>query len=145
MSKENNPNATFNLPRDLIEGALREHVTSALGRAFDDNGSRIVTSIIDKVVNVEVDRNGKPAKYRSEVVGNWIDIIVKNIVQDEVKQIITEEVGKLKPLIREMLLKELHKKNSPLIKKLVQAMTDGMVEASTRKWGIVVDIKPPSH
>lgn len=131
-------NATFQLPRDMIEGAIQHHVGLAVSKALGDH-SVILGKLIQSVLTQRVDSDGKPSNYSHNA--EFITWATNNAVRKAVVECLNEEIKKYEGQIRSNLSEQLAKRNSPLIKNLVESMTRGMVDAASSKWHMSVEIK----
>jgi len=131
--------ATLQLPKDLIESAIQQHVTLALANSLGD-GSRILEQVVKRTLEQKVDSEGKPERYSSQGNATYIQWLVNDALRKAVHAAVIEELSKYQDRIREALAANLKQKNSPLLKQLVEAMTTGMIKASTDKWRLTVNV-----
>lgn len=129
--------ASLQLPKDLIEAAIKDNVQKALAESFADN-KLFVGQIVSSVINQKVDANLKPSSYSTSKP--MIEQTLSNALTNTVAEILTEEVSAYKAQLKQTLMAELKKKNSPLIKNLVNSMAEGMLNATSTKWRFSVNI-----
>lgn len=129
--------ASVLLPKDLVEGAIRTQVAAAMVAALGDKAALIETCV-HRVLTQKVDRDGNVGRgYGNDE--EFIQWAMKTAVVDAVKSVITEEVGKYKDTMRKHIAAQLSRKNSPLLKQLVDNMTEAVTTAAANKWMLTVN------
>lgn len=132
-------NATLQLPKDLVEGAIKTQVATAIASALKDHGS-VVESVIHKVLTMKVDRDGEKARgYSGDL--EFIEWLCRNAIEKVVREVAYEEIEKIKPQVKEQIVAFLQKKNSPLLKKLAEAMIDGLSGSMANKYHTTISIE----
>ena len=128
--------ATVQLPKDLIEAAIRSEVSTALVKAFGEH-KVIIDRIVSSVLTQKVDREGKKScGYNSDI--EFVQWAAEDCLRKVVTEIMTAELVRYKTTIKENIIQQLSKKNSPLLKQLIESMTTGIITASESKWRINV-------
>ena len=127
--------ASLQLPKDLIEGAIQREVSLAIAKALGDR-VQILDQVVQRVLTQKVDDGGKPTSYGHSL--EFVQWAVNKALQDAVKRAINEEIGKYGEVIRKSIADQLSRKNSPLLKQLVDGMTTGIVTALGDKWRLTV-------
>lgn len=129
-------NATLQLPRDLIEGAINAHIQTALAAALGDK-AKILETAVAQVLTAKVDSEGKPGRgYGHDV--EFIQWAVRDCVMKAVREALQQEITKHEAVIKKHIAEQLSRKNSPLLKQLVDTMTTGMVSAASDRWRLTV-------
>ena len=129
-------NATLQLPRDLIEGAINSHVQAAIAAALGDK-AKILETAVAQVLTAKVDSEGKPGRgYGHDF--EFIQWAVRDCIHKAVRQCLQAEIAKHQDTIRKNIAEQLAKKNSPLLKQLVETMTTGLVSVASDKWRLSV-------
>lgn len=126
---------TFQIPKEVIEPIIQAHVTSAVTAALGGQG-RLLEAAITGVLTQKVDSNGKPSNYGSDI--QFMQWAMREAVCNAVQRSLQEEVAKHEEQIRELLVAQLRKSNSPLVKNLVEGMTKGVIDACSNKWHLSV-------
>jgi len=132
--------ATLQLPKDLIESAIQQHVAIAMSSILGD-GSKVLERAVQQVLNEKVDDSGKRASYSRETCLTYIQWVVNVALREAVKKAVNEEVGKYADQIRSAMAKDLASKNSPMLKQLVESMTKGIINAASDRWSLTVAFK----
>lgn len=127
--------ASLQLPKDLIEGAIQREVSLAIAKALGDQAN-ILDKVVQRVLTQKVDSSGKPSDYSQNA--EFIQWVVDQALREAVKKAINEEIGKYGEVIKKSIADQLAKKNSPLLKQLVEGMTTGIVSALGNSWSLNV-------
>lgn len=127
---------TFQIPKDVIEPIIQAQVLAAVAGALGAH-DRILHMTIEKALLQPVDDSGKPASYRGEPFIEWL---VKGAMRDAVKAAVIEAMEGHKERIRVAVLAEMQKKNSPLVKQLVEGMIAGVFDVSRFAWSVNVQV-----
>lgn len=132
--------ATLQMPRDLIEAAVRQNVSAAVIAAFKEH-PQIIEKLVLHVLNQQVTSSGKVSSISYANRFNLIDVLAGNAIREMVRETLSVEVQKYKDHVRENIIAALRRKNSPLLKQLAESMASGIVSASTSKWRMTVEFK----
>ena len=126
---------TFQIPKEVIEPIIQAHVTTAVTTALGGQ-ARLLEAAITGVLTQKVDSDGKPSRYSSDT--QFIQWALREAVCNAVQRCLQEEVAKHEEQLRELLVAQLRKSNSPLVKNLVEGMTKGLINACGSKWQLSV-------
>jgi hypothetical protein len=66
---------------------------------------------------------------------------VGDALRKAVQAALAEEVVKYQDEVRRQIVEQLSKKNSPIVKQLVENMTKGLIEAATSKYHLSVKVE----
>lgn len=128
-------NPTFEIPKDIINPIIQASVNEAVLRALD-GPQNLVSSAILGLLNTKVDRDGKPSSYSDS--RPWIDWVIGDCVKTAARRAIEEHLEAHKDELRAQLAAQLQKKNSPLVKQLVEGMVNAVTSERMLKYGITV-------
>lgn len=129
------PEPTFQIPKEIITPIIQAHINDAVIKALD-GPSNIVTTAILSVINMKVDSEGKPSHYSDG--RPWIDWCIGRAIRDAAQSAVQKVVGEHRTVIEEALILQLQKKNSPLVKQMVETMATGLTQAVVGKWNFHV-------
>lgn len=138
MATQENP--TFQIPRDVIEPILQAHVSAAIAQAFGSQ-SILIEKFINEVVNRRVKEDGSFPSYSSDKTVGWLDWAVANVIRTVIKAQLTEEIEKHQDEMKQIIVRELKKKNSPLIRQLAEGMVGGFANQETLKYRFELVVK----
>ena len=128
-------NPTFQIPQDIINPIIQASVNEAVIRALD-GPQNLVTSAILTVLQVQVDESGKPSHYSG--ARPWIDWVIGDCIQKAARSAIEEHLAAHRDEIKAQLVAQLQKKNSPLVKQLVEGMVGAVTSDRVLQYGITV-------
>lgn len=129
--------ASLQLPKDLIEAAIDGRIQQALSETFADN-KQIIRGIVSSVLNEKVDENLKPCRYSSSKP--LLEQTLSKALREMVAEVLNKNVRLYEKEVEATILRELKKKNSPMIKDLVRAMSKGMAGAVESKYRFSVTV-----
>ncbi len=126
--------ATIELSKDLIEPIVRAQlqasITAALGRA-----DQLVGSVVQSVMNTQVDDNGNQSRYSSsKPLITWM---AESAIKDAAKEAIKEWFADNRDKLKAMLKKEIEKNS----KGMAEALVLSVVNSFDCKYSAVVDLK----
>lgn len=129
---------TLTIPNDvitpLIEAKIRESVLAALG-----DQSAVMTAALASVLRTKVDHRGVVSQYHSANKTPWIEWAIGDRLKKVLLETITEYLGQHEAQIKRHLRAELAKKNSPLVRQLLNSMAGAI--AKTPTYAISVTLK----
>jgi uncharacterized membrane protein YheB (UPF0754 family) len=129
---------TFKIPRDVIQPIIEAKVSAALIEALG-NQDWLVKNCIAKVLDEKVNDNGtKCDNYYRDNAPTFLQWALRSCVQASIKRILEEQIALHKEEITKALKSELERKNSPLVKQLIQGMTTAFTNSNTLKYHIDV-------
>lgn len=130
--------ATLQLPKDLVEAAINQHVQIAMAQALGGQ-QRLLTQAVHQVLTSKVDSDGKPGRgYGSD--REFITWAVDDALKSAVRRILEEELVKYEEDLRKNIADQLSRKNSPLVKQLAEGIVKGVISAAQNKYSFTVDI-----
>lgn len=130
--------ATLQLPKDLIEAAIQTNVAKAMAEAMGGYNS-LMAQAVERVLSQKVGSDGQPSGYHNSTT--FIQWAVNDQLRTAVQRALTEELAKHEAEIRRQIVGQLSKRNSPLIKQLVENMTKGLIEAATNKYRLSIVVE----
>lgn len=128
------PDPTFQIPKDIINPIIQASVNEAVIRAMD-GPNQLVTKAIAGILQMSVDGDGKPTGYNGRP---WIDWVIGDCVKKAARLAIEEFMTTQKDRIKLELTAQLAKKNSPLVRQLVEQMAGVIGSEQNLKWNLNV-------
>lgn len=132
---------TFKIPRDVIEPIIQAHVQKAVIDALADRGA-LVSEAVRRVLSMKVDTEGRFDSYGRG--GEWVAWMVRDCICKATRAAIEDEMVKHKVAIDNLIIKELQKRNSPLMRQLVNGMTSAFTNPENLKWRLKVSYEEPT-
>lgn len=131
--------ASVNIPKDVIEPIVQAQIKMAIIAALENHRGLVADSVA-KVLNTKVNERGIVSQYSSDNKFLWLDQTLSLTIREVAKKTIEEWLEGNKKIIEAHLRAELAKKNSPLVKQLIQGMASGMVDMGASGYRINVTI-----
>jgi DNA gyrase/topoisomerase IV subunit B len=119
------------ISKDLIAPIVETKIKAALAEAFGDK-EIIIAQVVERMLYDKVDETGKVGQYSSYNKYRWIDIALRNSIQEACKESMTEWLASHKAEIKAALQKQLESRKSR--DAMAKAMVDGLVSATTNHW-----------
>lgn len=127
-------NPTLQIPKDIIEPIIQAEITKAIVEAMGPKQA-VMQSAIASILNMSVDGDGKPSSYNGRP---WIDWIIGKEIRKAATDAIVEHLAAHGETIKKQLAAELAKKNSPLVKQLIDGMVGAMTHPEALRWRLNV-------
>lgn len=127
-------NPTLQIPKDVIEPIIEAHISTAVATALRGQGNMIANAVT-RVLQHPVDSDGKPTRYSSDMT--FTQWLLTDAIKRMAKAALEEHMKQFEPELKEMIAKELSKRNSPMVKKLVESMA-GALQLSNVRFNITV-------
>lgn len=136
-----NEQPTIAIPRDVIEPIIQARVTAAVTEALGGYG-RLVETAIAQVINMQVDASGNHSNYSTNVT--WLTWAMRDCVKKAASEAIQsyfKEHAEHAEIIKKQIATELSKKNSPLVKQLINALIATTVNEDTIRYKVNVNVE----
>lgn len=140
----NQMKSTLEIPNDVIEPIIQARVTAAVMEALGGY-ERIIETAVGRVLNQKVDDKGQPSNYTSSSSPSWLKWVMDDCVKKSAKAAVEKFFADNQSKIEEALIKELSKKNSPLLKQMVAAFMGGVVNTDRLKYRLEVSVIEPRY
>lgn len=126
---------TLSIPKDLIDPIIHAQITAAVAQAMGPS-AHVMQQAIASILSTQVDNEGKPSAYgRGQ---SWLDWAVADSIRKAAKAAIEESVAGLSEAMRKQFIAELGKKNSPMVKQLVDGMVSGVFKPESLRYRLTV-------
>jgi len=132
--------ATVNIPKDVIEPIIEAKVQAAVLDALGGHEA-ILSKAVVRVLNTKVGSDGEPDRY-GNAKETWLSWMLTGCLRNAVKSAIETAMANNEKAIRAQLVTELQKKNSPLIRQLVNAMTGCLTDPDALRYRLSVQVEP---
>lgn len=133
---------TFSIPQDIITPIIEAQITAAVAQAMSGRAD-VLHQAVNMVLTTKVDSEGKPSNYSG--TKPWIDWVVGDAVRKAATAAIQQFVGQHAEQIKQALIKELQKKNSPLLKSLIDGMISGAFSSDTLRYALTMTVSERSR
>jgi len=124
-----NEQASVNIPKDLLEPIIREHIAAGVIAAIGDPAA-LIRQMVEKASNAKVDLSGEVSRYSSDNKYSFIEAVATKSLHESIKAAIIEYVKEQKPAIQAAVKAHLAKRTSAVAKALV----DGLIASTEQRW-----------
>lgn len=128
---------TFSIPQDVITPIIQAQITAAVAQAMGPQ-ARVMEQAVAGILSTKVDERGTPGNYSSNKP--WIEWAVGEAIRAAAKAAIEQFVAEQQEAIKAALVKDLSKKNSPLLKSLMDGMISGVFRADNLKYRLNIEV-----
>lgn len=128
-------NPTLQIPKDIIEPIIKAEITRAIVEAMGPKQA-VMQHAISTILNMKVDSEGKPSSYGNALP--WIDWVIGAEIKAAATTAIKEHLATHGAAIKAQLVAEMAKKNSPMVKQLVEGMVGAMTHPDALRWRLNV-------
>jgi YD repeat-containing protein len=132
------------IPKDVIEPIVSARITAILVELFGDKG-RIVDRVVETVLNQKVDRDGNPTRNSYDQAGTLVEVEARRAVQIAVREVLKEACEQHKDQLRALIVAELTRKNSKILRGLAESMVNGLTKAASDKYRLTVAFEEPQR
>jgi hypothetical protein len=132
--------STIQIPDDVIRPIVEAKVSAAVIEALGGY-ERLVETAVAQVLNHKVDSNGNPDRYDSSHSPTWFKWTMQDCVKKAARAAIEEYFKEHEELIKKALVAELSKKNSPLVKQMIAALTGTVLNADSLRYRMIVNVE----
>ena len=123
--------ASVNIPKDLLEPIIRQHIAAGVVAAIGDP-AELIRQVVEKSLKVKVDSDGKVNDYSHYNQHDFIDSIASKAIREATKAAVIEYVKEQQPAIQAAVKAHLSKRTSAVAKALV----DGLIASTEQRWDL---------
>jgi len=132
---------TFQIPQDVIAPIIQANITAAIAQAMGSSG-KVLETAIHTILAMRVDSSGKPSSYSSDSNRTWLDWAIGDAIRNAARAAIEEQVGTLQAALKQQMVAQLTKKNSPLIKQIAEGLAAGAFSPDSINWRLTINPEP---
>ena len=118
---------SLKINEDVVRAVIEEKVAEAVGLATVDK-DRVMAQLIDKMLNLRVDSDGKPCTYGSAVP--FIEYASREAMQRAVRVALEKAFAEQEKAITALVVKQIASNKN----KLAKALVGGMKDSLTSRW-----------
>ena len=128
----------LNIDKDFLSEAVRQTVIMGISEALNGK-NEIVSQLVNSVLNTKVDKYGKISSYSGDNKYSLIEIQVKALLENEIKEevatIMNENREEIRKVIRESFKKQKFQNS------VVDAVMNSMVQQLTNSYRTTIEVK----
>lgn len=130
-------NLDLDIDNNYLDEAVKNTVYTAIVETLDKD--KIVSGLVNTVLETKVDKNGDISSYRSENTYTLLEVHLNRIIKDLVKEEIKKLVEEKRPKMQEIIRKELNKKAT--IDKFVDAFLKCNLDNLDNDWRTKISVE----
>ncbi|HDS1139620.1 TPA: hypothetical protein QDZ75_003691 [Stenotrophomonas maltophilia] len=128
---------TLQIPQDVIEPIIQANITAAIAQALGGSAN-VLEKAVSTILATQVDSEGKPSNYHHSSHKTWLDWAIGDAIRKAARAAIEEQIGTLQVALKEQMVAQLTKKNSPLIKQIAEGLAAGAFSPEAIKWRLTI-------
>ena len=132
-----NEQASVNVPKDILEPILRQHIAAGVIAAIGDP-VELIRSVVERAIKTKVDRDGRVSDQSYCNRNDLIETVSKNAIVDATRNAIEKYVAEQQPEIEAAVEKELKRHTGQFAKALVT----GLVQSTKQIWKVECNFVP---
>ncbi len=128
---------SLKISEDMINGIVSKQIQQAIVRELG-NTEEYMEALISAALHQKVSSNGQVSKYSYDNKHDYLDILLKNKIQEAAKDALKEYIAENAELLKVALKNELEKTATK--NELVKTFVDGATKAFACGWGFRCDV-----
>ena len=128
---------SLKISEDMINGIVSKQIQQAIVRELGKT-EEYMEALISAALHQKVSSNGQVSKYSHENKYDYLDILLKNKIQEAAKDALKEYIAENAELLKVALKNELEKTATK--NELVKTFVDGATKAFACGWGFRCDV-----
>lgn len=125
------------IDQEAITGVIKQMVNAGIVQALDEKNN-IASSIVNQVLSMKVDDEGKVSSYSSYNKYTLLEYCVKQMIKDESLNVIKEVMEEKREDIRGMIKREMSKKET--IDSFYKAFLSGVVDSIDSTYRTTINV-----
>lgn len=125
------------IDQEAITGVIKQMVNAGIVQALDEKNN-IASSIVNQVLSMKVDDEGKVSSYSSYNKYTLLEYCVKQMIKDESLNVIKEVMEEKREDIRGMIKREMSKKAT--IDSFYKAFLSGVVDSIDSTYRTTINV-----
>lgn len=130
--------STIKIPNDVIQPIIEAKVAAAVTEALGGY-ERLIETAVGQVLNQKVGDNGQPSTYSNAIP--WFKWTMNDCIKRAARAAIEDYFKTHEDVIKRAVVAELSKKNSPLVKQMIAALTGSVLNADSLRYRMNVTVE----
>jgi peptidyl-tRNA hydrolase len=130
--------ATLNVPNDVIEPIIQQHVAGAVAQALMGR-DQLIAQCVTQVLNQKVDAEGKVSNYSYHDSRTWLQWMMQQCVRKATKEALEAELAKHADAIKKAIVADLRSTKGKLAKQLAEGMVSALAHPDNLKYRLKVE------
>ena len=128
----NNNDVSLTISQEIVKPIVEAKIKEALIKSFGENKSELLNKIIDDFLTQRVDKDGKISSYSSDNEYHYIDILLRNMINEALKDAVASWVSENKDMIKNAVYEKLNTK--AVTRKMAGDIISGLIKATKNEW-----------
>lgn len=130
--------STIKIPNDVIQPIIEAKVAAAVTEALGGY-ERLIETAVGQVLNQKVGTDGQPSTYSNAIP--WFKWTMNDCIKRAARAAIEDYFKTHEDVIKRAVVVELSKKNSPLVKQMIAALTGSVLNADSLRYRMNVTVE----
>jgi len=126
-----NGDVNIQINKDLIIPIIQSKIKGAMVEALGEE-KNLIETVVDHILNLKVDEDGKVSNYSSSNQYKWIDIVLKKSIEETAREVFKEYLDENRDKIKLEIHKQLRTRKG--LAGFVNKLFDGVAEAVDSNW-----------
>lgn len=127
----------LDIDNNYLTEAVKQTVMAGIAECL--NKDKIVSGLVNTVLETKVDRDGKVSSYNSDNKYTLLEVYVNKILRELVKEELANLVEEKKPQLKELIRKELNKKAT--LDKFVDSFLQANLDNLSNDWRTTINLE----
>ena len=127
----------LDVDNNYLTEAVKQTVMDGIAECLDKD--KIVSGLVNTVLETKVDRDGKVSSYNSDNKYTLLEVYVNKILRESVKEELANLVEEKKPQLKELIRKELNKKAT--LDKFVDSFLQANLDNLSNDWRTTINLE----
>jgi len=127
----------LDVDNNYLTEAVKQTVMVGIAECLDKD--KIVSGLVNTVLETKVDRDGKVSSYNSDNKYTLLEVYVNKILRESVKEELANLVEEKKPQLKELIRKELNKKAT--LDKFVDSFLQANLDNLSNDWRTTINLE----
>ena len=127
----------LDIDNNYLTEAVKQTVMAGIAECL--NKDKIVSGLINTLLETKVDKNGNISSYRSDNTYTLLEVYVNKILRQSIREELISLVEEKKPQLKELIRKELNKKAT--LDKFVDSFLQANLNNLSNDWRTTINLE----
>jgi hypothetical protein len=132
--------ASVNIPKDLLEPIIRQHIAAGVVAAIGDPAT-LIRAVVERACKEKVNSEGKKSQFEYDNKYDFVEAIAGQAIRAATKKAVLAYVEEQRPAIEAAVVAHLKRSTS----KFAKALVDGMIASTHQRCDVTVEFVPNSR
>lgn len=126
--------ASVNIPKDLLEPIIRQHIAAGVVAAIGDPAA-LIRTVVERACKEKVCRDGTRSQYSSDNQYDFVEFTAGQAIREATKKAVMAYIEEQRPAIEAAVAAYLRKSTT----KFAKAIADGFVASTSQRCEVKVE------